>query len=302
MYDAPPSSAPRISVVICFLNGAPFLAEAIDSVLTQTFSDFELILVDDGSTDGSSATARAYEHADHRVRYVEHAGHANIGLSASRNVGIRAARAEIVALLDADDVWASTKLAQQLALLDAHPDVAMVCGGTRYWRSWDGVGHDEDVATALRQNLIIQPPEALFEIAPLGRGGAPCPSDLLLRKQAMLDVGCFEEHFRGPLALYEDQGFLNKLYLHYPIYVSSQIWLRYRRHGASISANVARASKSLTARCYFFDWYGKYLRTQSNVPKHVWTVLRIARLNLIRRSVLSSLSRAKRRIVGASRR
>ena len=122
---------PRVSVVMIFLDEERFLAEAIESVRAQTFTDWELLLVDDGSSDGSSAIARGYaEREGDRIRYLEHPGHENRGMSASRNLGIRHARGDLVALLDADDVWLQHKLSRQVALLDANPDAEMIYGAT----------------------------------------------------------------------------------------------------------------------------------------------------------------------------
>src|SRR5262245_21147944 len=95
-----------VSVIISFLNAERFIQEAIESVFAQGYEHWELLLVDDGSTDESTAIARRYtaQHPE-RVRYLEHAGHQNRGLSASRNLGIRHAQGEYIAFLDADDVW-----------------------------------------------------------------------------------------------------------------------------------------------------------------------------------------------------
>src|SRR5206468_2884667 len=83
------SAAPTVSVVVIFLNAERFLDEAIQSVMGQTYPHWELLLVDDGSTDGSSAIARGYtERQPNRVRYLEHPGHRNAGMSASRNLGL----------------------------------------------------------------------------------------------------------------------------------------------------------------------------------------------------------------------
>ena len=83
------AATPLVSVVMPFLDGIRFLPEAIDSVVTQTYPEWELLLVDDGSTDGSSALARDYARGrPDRIRYLEHAGHANRGKSTSRNLGI----------------------------------------------------------------------------------------------------------------------------------------------------------------------------------------------------------------------
>src|SRR5689334_8794235 len=118
-------SAPLVSVVLIFLNEERFLSEAIDSVLVQTYSNWELLLVDDGSVDGSSRIAKQYaEQNTERVRYVEHPGHENRGMSASRNLGIQNASGEFIAFLDADDVWLPNKLRRQLAILSEHPDAA----------------------------------------------------------------------------------------------------------------------------------------------------------------------------------
>src|SRR6476620_1247077 len=109
---------PDVSVIVPFLNAARFLQEAIDSVFTQTYESWELLLVDDGSTDSSSKIARdcAVTHPQ-RVRYLEHPGHINRGTSSSRNLAIRHMRGRFVALLDSDDAWFPNKLQEQVALL-----------------------------------------------------------------------------------------------------------------------------------------------------------------------------------------
>lgn len=249
---------PKVSAVICFLNGAEFLPAAIDSVLAQTMTDFELLLVDDGSTDGSSEIAQRYAAGDPRLRYIEHDGHANLGLSASRNVGIEAARGDFIAPLDADDVWAPAKLADQLAIFDKHPELGMVCGSTRYWSSWAG-GTDRMVRSGPRQDVVILPPEASVLTYPLGMADAPCPSDLLLRRELVLQLGGFEEHFRHPYHLYEDQGFLAKLYLAAPVYFASTVWLDYRQHPNSIIATLGTGPTYHKVRRYFLEWFEGYV-------------------------------------------
>src|SRR5262245_61406233 len=102
---------PRVSIVTPFLNAQRFIAEAIERVLAQTYDEWELWLVDDGSTDTSSDIARDYarRHAD-RIRYVDHPGHEHRGISASRLLGLRHSRGEYLAQLDADDVYLPDKL------------------------------------------------------------------------------------------------------------------------------------------------------------------------------------------------
>ena len=178
--------APLVSVVAIFLNGQPYLSDAVECVLAQDFQDFELLLVDDGSTDGSTRLALDYARRwPGRVIYLEHEGHSNRGMSASRNLGIRHARGKFLALIDADDIWRPTKLSEQVALLEQYPEVAMVSGAVSYWRSWAG---EEDVIipTGHVQDKPVLPPEALLALYPLGRAAAPCPSDLMLRREIVL--------------------------------------------------------------------------------------------------------------------
>lgn len=106
---------PVVSVVMPVYQGREHLAAAIDSVLAQTFEEFELLVVDDGSTDGSSAIARTYAGRDPRVNYRRQE---NAGQGAARNAGIAVARGDAVAFLDQDDLWLPEKLARQLPLLD----------------------------------------------------------------------------------------------------------------------------------------------------------------------------------------
>src|SRR3989304_3254714 len=120
------NSKPLISVVIIFLNAEKFIKEAIESVFTQTYDNWELLLVDDGSTDKSTQVAKSYAN-QHRgkVHYLEHDGHINRGMSASRNLGIRKSKGTYIAFLDADDVWFPNKLEEQLKILLSYPEVSL---------------------------------------------------------------------------------------------------------------------------------------------------------------------------------
>jgi glycosyltransferase involved in cell wall biosynthesis len=251
--------AVRVSIVTIFLNAERYLVESIESVLAQDFRDFELILVDDGSTDGSTGIALDYaDRCRQRIRYLEHHGHANRGMSASRNLGVNVARGDLVAFMDADDVWRPYKLTEQVAIFDAHPEVAMVCGAVRYWRSWAG-GEDRIIPTGHIQNVVVPNPQAATEVYPLGTAPAPCPSDLLVRRSLVLALGGFEEHFTGVRQLYEDQGFLIKVYLAAPVYFSDRHWLDYRVHSESCVASVSGGGHYDRVRSYFLDWLESYV-------------------------------------------
>ncbi len=211
-------SPPVVSIVTIFFNAVRFLEDAVASVLAQTYERWELLLVDDGSTDGSSEIGRtlAARHLD-RVRYLEHPDHANRGMSASRNLGIRHGRGDLVALLDADDVWEPEKLTRQVALLEAHSEVDLVYGAPLYWFGWTrdaaAAGRDWSPDLPVPAGTVASPPELALASYPLGSGSAPCPSDLLFRRSLVDRVGGFEEAFHGIYALYEDQAFLAKVQL-----------------------------------------------------------------------------------------
>ena len=117
--------APRVSVVMSVYNGEKYLGEAIESILNQTFSDFEFIIIDDGSLDTSRAILRDYALQDARIQIIEN--RENQGLSVSLNKGIRAARGEYIARMDADDISLPSRLEEQVAFMDANPDIG-ICG------------------------------------------------------------------------------------------------------------------------------------------------------------------------------
>ena len=115
--DARGGPVPPVSVITIFLNADRFMREAIESILAQDFTNFELILVDDGSTDGSTHLARQYTNKfPKKILYLEHEKHVNKGMSASRNLGIQHARGAFITFCDADDVWMPGKLTEQLKI------------------------------------------------------------------------------------------------------------------------------------------------------------------------------------------
>jgi len=119
---------PRISVVIPVYNRERYIGAAIASVLAQTFGDFELLVIDDGSTDGTGDVVRSFH--DQRIRLLRHG--ANQGIARARNAGVDAARGDYLAFLDSDDVALPERLAEQVGFLDAHPDHVAVGA----WIDW----------------------------------------------------------------------------------------------------------------------------------------------------------------------
>jgi glycosyltransferase involved in cell wall biosynthesis len=270
-----------VSVVMIFLNGERFIREAIESIVAQSYTDWELMLVDDGSLDGSTQIARDYaRNHPGRIVYLEHDGHRNLGMSASRNLGIRQSQGEYVAFLDADDAWMPHKIERQVAIMESQPRAGMVYGASRYWHSWSGeaddIGRDHVPDPGIPTEMLYDPPSLLTQLYPLGPATTPPPSDFLVRRDALEAVGGFEEDFRGMYQLYDDQAFLVKMYLKASIYVSSEQWDLYRIHPDSCDAATTRAGHYHSIRAFFLKWFESYLRKEGISDPEIWSILRKA--------------------------
>ena len=263
---------PLVSVVIIFWNAERFLPEAIESVFAQTYPAWELLLVDDGSSDGCTVIARRYaEQYPERVRYIEHPRHANRGMSASRNLGIRYARGQYIAFLDADDVWFPNTLEEQVAILETYSEAATVYGPNQWWYGWTGRPEDRkrDYVEKLGvpPNTVIQPPRLL----PLFlRDKAAVPFRMMLRRQIIEEVGGFEDTFPGE---YEDQVFCAKVCLNVPTFASDQCWYRYRQHADSCVSIGQRTGATHAARLRFLNWLATYFSEQKVRDWEVWRAL-----------------------------
>lgn len=255
---------PAVSVITAFLNEERFLAEAIESVAGQQYTSWELILVDDGSADGSPDIAREYaKKYPEKISYVQHEGAENRGLSASRNLGISRARGALVAFLDADDVWMPEKLQVQAGIMHAHPQAAMLCEASEYWYSWnDPSAKDVLIPVGVNREGVFHAPELVKQLYPLSAGAAPCPSGIMVRRSVLERHGCFEAHFTGKYQLYEDQAFLHKIYLNEPVYISHLCHNRYRQRAGSLVHQVTGDGNYHVVRRYFLQWLREYIALQ----------------------------------------
>ena len=123
-------SIPKVSVVMSVYNGAHYLQKSVDSILGQTFTDFEFIIIDDGSTDDTWQMLLEYANRDPRLKPFQNAE--NLGLTKTLNRGLKLARGEYIARLDADDRSFPERLEQQVTYLQSHPSVALVSTGVQY--------------------------------------------------------------------------------------------------------------------------------------------------------------------------
>lgn len=239
-------NTPLVSCVTCFLNAEKFVEEAVESVLAQTYDNWELLLVDDGSFDGSTEIALHYAKKYHgKIIYLEHEGHRNLGLSISRNLGIFHSRGSYIAFLDADDIWLPQKLEKQVAILEAQPEAGMVFGLHNRWFSWTGrnedASRDQEFSafwdSDIELDTLVWPPK-LFTQYLQDKVGTPLTCGVLLRRTVIEEIGDFDQSVSY---LNEDGPFFAKLYLKIPIFVESGCWDRYRQHPDSI-VHIARAA------------------------------------------------------------
>jgi len=226
-----PSAAP-ISVVIPAYNAAAFIAEALESAFGQTLPPGEVVVVDDGSSDETAAIAERF---GARVIRQE-----NRGLSAARNAGIRAARHEWIALLDADDTWEATKLEEQWAALQCCPEAHMAV--TDHMKIEDGAVvqpsflAQPEVDYARRKRLHPAPDVACFPRIDedfWGVGDFLVPSAVLVRRETILMVGLFDEDLRFS----EDIECFTRVLARSALVVVERPLMRYRLHAGNHSKN-----------------------------------------------------------------
>lgn len=170
------SMTPLVTVVIPAYNRAWSLAEAVDSVLSQEFRDFELIVVDDGSADGTPQLLGGYGEAIRVLR------RENQGVSASRNAGIAAARGELIAFLDSDDLWLPGKLRRQVEFFASHPE-ALICQTEELWVK-NGRRVNPGKRHRKRGGMIFEPSLDLCLVS---------PSAVMVRREIFERVGLFDE-------------------------------------------------------------------------------------------------------------
>lgn len=266
--------SPLVSVIMAFLDPPEaFLREAIDSVLEQDYPAIEIIFVDDGSRGNlAESLAESYQSCAVPMRWLQHESGANEGLSASRNLGVSVSRGEYIAFLDADDVWLPGKLKEQVALMQAHPAVALMFGKTIYWREWDhhrkGKKADSVPWINIRRPAEFPPPEYLARMI-RGKAIVPSSSNIIVRRGTFDRCGGFEPEFRG---LYEDQVFLAKVGIKERICAVPSVWDRYRQHSESMCAKADR-SAAFAARSRFLDWLIAYCEANQETSPRLYEAI-----------------------------
>jgi glycosyltransferase involved in cell wall biosynthesis len=210
---------PRVSVVMPVYNGEEHLEPAIESILNQTFRELELLIVDDGSTDGTFAVLQRYARSDSRVR-VFRQDHS--GIVAALNRGSELARAPYLARMDADDIAFPDRLTKQVKFLDQNTGVALVGGAT------------ERISTQWRRTGVKTLPTAPGEIATRLFAGEICiiHPTVVMRAKAFIDVGRYRSAFEGA----EDYDLWLRMAERFELANLPDAVLAYRIHPGQVSA------------------------------------------------------------------
>ncbi len=204
---------PSVSVVMPVYNGGQYLAEAMNSILGQSFRDFEFIIIDDGSTDSSVEMIRSFK--DKKI--VFHQNQRNIGNYASRNIGIRIARGRYICVMDADDISFPHRLEKQFAYMEAHSDVG-ICGS-----------FIQLLPSRITPTFITD--DELLKVAFLCNNHCSHPS--LIMRKSYLDK--FELMYNEAYYYAADFDICASGFQHFKVHNLSAILLQYRRHKGQIS-------------------------------------------------------------------
>jgi len=229
-YVDPMLNSPRVSIVMPVYNGEQFIGEAVRSALASTFTDIELLVVDDGSTDASVAEATRAAAGDVRVRIlsVPHGG-----VAAARNAALAAARGELIANLDADDVMFPDRLARQVAFLDAHRQYVAV--GVRLVIT-DATGRP------IRVHGRAFSHEAIDEELLSGNAGAIANAGAMFRRSSALQIGGYAAHLT---TTGEDHDLWLRLAEVGRLANLPGVLMRYRVHESNVSVGAEKAERRL---------------------------------------------------------
>jgi len=235
----------QVSVIIPAYNCAKYIRACLNSALNQTYTNLEVIVIDDGSTDDTKEAAVSF---GDRIRY---AYQPNRGVSAARNQGIKMAQGDYIAFLDADDVWTADKISEQVAFLALHPDIGVALTdmefisedgrSTGFYKRREAYPHDGMILP----DVMIRP--------------FPFPSTVLIRKNVLDGVGGFNENLRRS----EDAEWFLRVAMKYKVGLIEKPLTQYRDVGNSLTTNMQVYE---TRICVLNDFFRQHPKVVSQYP------------------------------------
>jgi len=233
-----------VSVVMPAYNASQYLHGTIESVLAQTFKNFELLVIDDGSTDTTAEIAHYYSQQDSRVKLFSQT---NQGVSVARNIGIQIAQGEFIALLDSDDQWLPEKLAVHVKHLTSHPELGISFGRVEFMNS-----EGNSTGQFSNSQLTNLTPVHLYYENPL-----ITPSNVVIRRAVFEQIGGFDPNLKGT----EDaELFLRSICSDWKAEGINRVLTRYRTSVGGVSSQLYRMEE---------DWNRLNQKVKSYAPELV---------------------------------
>lgn len=232
---------PKVSVIMNVYNGSNFLEDAIQSVLSQTFTNYELVIVNDGSTDQTGQILDIHKY-DCRVVIVTNP--VNIGIAASKNIAIRKSKGEYIALMDADDISEPDRLQKQMDYLDSHPDIGVV-------GAWSRVINDKG---ELLGEVMRPESDSVILLWMLLRHCALNQPTVMLRRNLIIQAGGYNEK----LSVSEDYEMWTRLASITKLSNIPEYLVRYRQHDTNIS-------KLIESSYYHVVTSNKFIKSLLNI-------------------------------------
>jgi glycosyltransferase involved in cell wall biosynthesis len=254
------NASPLVSVIVPLYDGSAYIESTLKSVLSQSFSSYEILVIDDGSTDdGPAKVSNLQKSSPERIRLLHHPDRGNHGIAASRNLGIRNSVGTLIAFLDQDDLWLPQRLQREVAALQHFPKAALVYAQCAYI-------DEHGVRTSLRGMHPLY-----------GRGDAGGPRNVfsklikedfipnltvLVRKSCLERVGLLDE---GPRYEYEDWLLLSKLAYFYQFIFIPEVLAEWRVHSRNYSAYVFETGRLTHADEHYTVTLFSFLMNQNGV-------------------------------------
>lgn len=278
----------RVSIVVPMYNAAKYIIETLESVRSQTYKNWELFVVDDGSSDASADIVNEYfsQHQGMGL-LLSHPQKKNRGTSSSRNLGMEHANGELLCFLDADDVWDHNFLDSLIQVFEEYPQVSMAYCPALLWHTHQNRAKDKIQRLGIKANRIVDS-FLLFKLFLIGHADTPSPSGIMIRRQALAEAGGWEVMFRD---MYDDQVLYSKLLLNgINVYVKDECLYRYRQHDESLCHIAEKEKREPKSRKIYLEWLNQYLLEKGELSEDISVILTEHLWYVQRRIDIDSLS------------
>lgn len=268
----------KISIIIPFFNREKFLSEAIESVIAQNHDNWEIRLINDGSSDKSKLIAENYaKKFPNKIFLHSHENEANRGASAARNLGIKFSSGDFITFLDSDDILLPNVLEKGISIFNQYPQAEVVCGTLEYYFSWSSENNQKEqdftVNLGLPTEKIYDPPALLIHNLRSG-GRKPGIGCVILKSTFTKNHTLFQDDFRY---VGEDQIFWAKVSLFATVFITGKCFTKYRQHPDSSSSRILESGKSAAEWNKVLDWLDNYLDEKKIHDPDILNALKLCR-------------------------